>query len=335
MRGHALLIALILVGCSAVAGSSCTCFCFYGPHPLYGMNFDYPESQIRFSIEASPAGLVFFGSVFIDGHYGRTVGMNEHGLFASDQMVSPLRCPAEAEGPGEIYVWRAFYESLTSCSSVEEVGHRLDGKRLVAYPQLPLHNFFADRAGNAVILEAGEAGNVVTPVDGPFGVMTNFHNGDFTGVDPQAVHGDGADRYRIAYAALASAEVDPQAFDAAAAFELLRRAATSTGSYQTRYSLVLDPETLTVYIALERDMDRVWRVSLLDQTIETHQGFSRGTILPLDAEGVTAAELHARASDDAAASRTPQALSTWLLVLLGAGLLLAAARLLSAPNTGA
>ena len=316
-----LVITIILVALRVACGLPCTCFCFYDTQPLYGMNFDYPESEIRFSIETGAEGLVFFGSVFIDGHYGRTVGMNAQGLFASDQMVSPLRNPADEEAPGEIYVWRAFYEALTDCATVNEVRERLADQRLVSYPELALHDFFADPSSDAFVIEAGNTGNVATPIDGQFLVMTNFHNGDFRGDPPAAVRGDGADRYRIACAALASALRRPASFDVAAAFELLHRASTSSGTYKTRYSLVLDPRALVVYIALERDMDHLWRVSLRDQTIETYQGFSRYARLPLDATGVVGSLLTAYAEDDPPAAPTSQPVSAWPRVLFGTLLL--------------
>ncbi len=313
-------LAAALVGAIAHAGVACTGFAVYSGTILYGMNFDYPPNEIRFSIEEHETGALFVGSFWMEEHYGRTVGMNEHGLFASDQMVSSARAMADEPADGELFIWNAFYDGLRECKTVDGVLSWIGDRRLVQYRSLQLHNLYADPSGNAAVVESGEAGNVITEINGPFLVMTNFHNGDFRGLDLRDIAGDGAERYRVAYRYI---EENLAEFDVDQAFEVFRRTSMSTGDFMTRYSLVFDPTALEVYIALERDYDHIWKVSLVDRTIETYRGFDEQVALPLGEDGITGPTLRAYA--DVAPGPPPDqegATVRWpLLALIAGGIL--------------
>ena len=282
------MLATVLVGVITHIGAACTGFAVYSGRTLYGMNFDYPPNEILFSIEEHETGAVFIGSFWMGEYYGRTVGMNEHGLFSSDQMVSPARALVDEPAENELFVWNAFYDGLRECTSVDEVLTWIGDRRVVQYQSLQLHNLYADPTEKAMVVECGAAENVITEIDGPFIVMTNFHNGDFAGLDLDDIAGDGAERYRVAHRYI---EENLEAFDIDHGFELLRRTSMSTGDFKTRYSLVLDPMALEIYIALERDYEHIWKVSLADRTIETHRGFDERHVFPLDEAGITGPNL--------------------------------------------
>ena len=284
----AAVLAVALTGATVHVGVACTGFAVYSGATLYGMNFDYPPNEILFSIEEHEAGAVFLGSFWMGDHYGRTVGMNEHGLFSSDQMVSPARAMVDEPAENELFIWNAFYDGLRECESVDDVLILIGDRRVVQYQSLQLHNLYADPTGDAVIVECAAAENVITGIDGPFIVMTNFHNGDFAGLDLGDIAGDGAERYRVVHRYI---EENLEAFDVDHGLEVLRRTAMSTGDFKTRYSLVLDPEALEIYIALERDYDHIWKVSLADRTIETYRGFDGHHVFPLDESGITGPSL--------------------------------------------
>jgi hypothetical protein len=282
------MLAVALVGVIAHVGAGCTGFAAYSGRTLYGMNFDYPPNEILFSIEEHEAGALFVGSFLMGEYYAHTVGMNEHGLFASDQMVSPARATVDEPAENELFIWDAFYDGLRECESVDEVLTWIGDRRVVQYQSLQLHNLYADPTGEAVVVECGAAQSVITEIDGPFIVMTNFHCGDFVGLDLNDIAGDGAERCRVAHRYI---EENLEAFDVDHGFEVLRRTAMSTGDFKTRYSLVLDPEALEIYIAIERDYDHIWKVSLADRTIETHRGFDEHHVFPLDETGITGPSL--------------------------------------------
>ena len=326
MKRHgitAAVLAVALAGLIAHVGAACTGFAVYSGRTLYGANFDYPPNEIRFSIEEHETGAVFLGSFLMDNYYAYTVGMNEHGLFSSDQMVSPPRATVDEPAEDEMFIWNAFYDGLRECESVDEVVTWIGDRRLVQYQSFQLHNLYADPTGNAMVVECGATGNVITEIEGPFIVMTNFHNGDFRGLPLDDIAGDGAERYRVAYRYI---EQNVAAFDVEHGLEVLRRVSMATGSFKTRYSVVFDPQALEIYVALERDYEHIWKVSLTDQTIETYRGFDDHHVLPLDESGITGPTLQAYAPlplepeppvvvEEAARPRWP------LLALIGAGIL--------------
>jgi hypothetical protein len=316
----AALLAVALVGMAAHVGVGCTGFAVYSGRTLYGMNFDYPPNEILFSIEEHETGAVFIGSFWMGDHYGRTVGMNERGLFSSDQMVSPARATVDEPADDELFIWNAFYDGLRECTSVDEVLTWIGDRRVVQYQTLQLHNLYADPTGDAMVVECGAAENVITEIDGPFIVMTNFHCGDFVGLDLDDIAGDGAERYRVAHRYI---EENLEAFDVDHGLELLRRTALSTGGFKTRYSLVLDPEALEIYIAIERDYDHIWKVSLADRTIETHLGFDTHHVFTLDATGITGPSLQriAGTGEPSAEQEAPAIRLPSLMMLILGGLL--------------
>ena len=257
----------------------------------------------------------------MDDRHVRTVGMNERGLFASAQMVSPPRATVGAPAEDEVYVWDAFHDALRECGSVDEVLAWIGERRVVQYESLQLHNLYADPTGDAMVVESGPAGNVMTQIDGSFVVMTNFHNGDFRGLSLDDVAGDGAERYRVAYRYI---EENLETFDVDHAMEALRRVSMARGDYMTRYSLVLDPEALEVYVALERDYEHVWKASLAARTIETYRGFDDHRAFPLDSTGISGATLqaHAAALPQPSAASQRQLEPPWVLAaLVAAGVL--------------
>ena len=55
--------------------------------------------------------------------------------------------------------------------------------------------------------------------------------------------------------------------------------------------MAFDPNKKTIYISLEGDFDKIWKVSLGTQTIETFRGFESFKRELIPAEGLSAAEL--------------------------------------------
>jgi hypothetical protein len=80
---------------------------------------------------------------------------------------------------------------------------------------------------------------------------------------------DGVDRYKTVHEIIAAHRDD---FNVTLGFLALKNAAQS-GLYRTRFSGVYDPIEKVVYVALERDYDHIWKISLTEGTVETYLGF--------------------------------------------------------------
>jgi len=271
------------------------------------MNFDYPDVEIMFTINPSGDLKVFQMEFLQEGDFVPTVGMNSEGLFASCQMLYPEANGLTRAGASEVYTWQVYRESLFSFRTVEEVAEFLSDKRVVHW-NLTLHDLIADEHGDAMVVEAGDEENVITRIEGDFIVMTNFPNGEFAGKGYQDVEGVGAKRYKAAYEHILG---DKSVFDVDQALETLEKA-VSTGEWPTLCSMVFDPDNGDVFIALNRDFDRVWKVSMEAQTIENYRGVRQGKKMPLASSGIRASEL-----EEMAASRAmPWGIILGLIVIL-------------------
>jgi hypothetical protein len=283
------LFAALLAACT-LAGPftchACTGFAVYSERTLYGMNFDYDTSvPVRLLIDESE-GTRAFHVAFVMGlrSMPRTAGMNEHGLFASDQELHPMVGDASTPGPGEQCAWQLYAQALSEFATVSDINEHLKTHRMVDCPGPTLHLLFADPSGRAMIVEPGDDGNIIIPIERDYIVMTNFRNCDFSGSELADVYGVGADRYRIAHEYL---EEHFEGFDVSDGLELLER----SSSRWTRCSMVFDPTAGEVFVALEGDFTRTLRVSLEDATIETYSGFDEHASWRLGRLGVSTTEL--------------------------------------------
>ena len=59
---------------------------------------------------------------------------------------------------------------------------------------------------------------------------------------------------------------------------------------KTRCSMVFDPDKKEIFICLEGDFKKIWKISLKNQTIETHRGFASFKRNSIPAEGMLASE---------------------------------------------
>lgn len=265
---------------------ACTSFAVYSGETIYGMNFDYPEVEVRLRVRSEGDLRIFELEFQKDGLFIPTVGMNSAGLFASCQLQFPEASPARPSGPNPLFVPHAFRMAISRYRTVSEVLEFFEDRTL-AYWWQTLHNLYADRNRDAVVAEVGEGVNRLTSIEGDFIVMTNFPNADFAGLPLTEINGVGADRYRIAHQAIAA---DLQSFTWEKAFVVLRKTASS-GYWPTLCSLVLGPERGEIYVALNREYDRIWKISLNAATIEPLFGPNEGKASELPPGGILASEL--------------------------------------------
>jgi hypothetical protein len=270
---------------------ACTSFAVYSDETLYGMNFDYPDVEIRFTINTAGDLRVFQMEFEQDDGWSPTVGMNSAGLFASCQMLFPEVEGSAETSENEVFTWEVYRRALYDFVTVEDVEQYLNDRRVVHW-SVTLHDLIADPHGDAMVVEPGETANVITRIDGDFIVMANFPNGEFVSQSYEDVSGVGADRYKAAYRHILD---HLREFGRTEALEALERAVQLSGGYSTLCSMVFDPARNEVLIALRRDFDRIWKVSLEDGTIETHRGSGRSWKAQLGPAGVTATKMLANA----------------------------------------
>ncbi len=282
-----LCVLFLLLAFYAFPSLACTSFAVYRDHTLYGMNFDYPDVPVRYSIDQYAAFEVAFE---YNGNYVPISGMNEDGLFMAVQMLYPEKVDSAAGGRTDLQTFAASV--VSRFYSMEQV-HAALCNQLLANRYVSLHCMLADKSGSAAVLEPGTEQNRVTQNPGDYLVMTNFSNADAYNPDTQRMEGVDCERY---IAADAYIEQNKDSFDIEDGLETLKRTIQTEGGYPTQTSMVYDPVNGEIYIAVRGDFERIWKISLAQRTIESYRGFERPILLKLDEEGVTAQELVALAS---------------------------------------
>jgi len=281
----ALAIALIFFNTPLIR--ACTGFCVYADNPLYGMNFDFPDVEIKFIIQAHGDMRIFHMQFESEGTFISSVGMNNKGLFCSEQEQYPLLYNSNPRRNNEIYIWELYRYALSNLHNTDQLIEYLSNRKLIHSQYPSLHLLVGDVNSKAVIVEIGN-NNKITSIKNKFLVMTNFRNADFDGESSNPAYGEGVDRYKTARQYISN---NIQKFDFKHGIESLKRTVQSKGGYQTLCSMLFSPGENAVYIILKRNFDKIWKLSLNQNTIETFEGFDRYSKITLNSSGILASEL--------------------------------------------
>lgn len=285
----AILIITLCTCCTFVSVSACTAIAVYSDNTLYGFNFDYPPVDMRFDISRYNNMKVFSTSFNRSNNYEPNLEFNEEGLFGVMLMVYP-----EEQGQTYLSANEIFMPTLVSMvrteDRTEDILKNIQERKVVQYANVTLHDIFADIHGNTVIIEAKGDKNSIIKNDKNFTVMTNFYNSSYEDTDLEDIQDVGSERYKIAYKYI-NENIDK--FDVESAFECLSKVVQkpSFSSWPTQYSLVMDPVNKDIYFTIARDFDKVWKISLENETIETYIGFDEYTIAHMPINGFTLSEL--------------------------------------------
>ena len=278
-RTACILLTALLCLCTLQAGA-CTSFAVYSPQPLYGMNWDYPDAAAYLRLNQPQEYHKVFSFGF-ETEYGMATNgsMNDQGMIALIQDLHPRVDNTAAIGDDSVDDMHDFAGWIPYVfSSAQEVRALLDSGTYVANKYHTMHDLIADAAGSAFVLEEESGQNVLSLAEDGVLVMTNFPNcqiekADFSKSETALFNASGfvgVDRYLTVHEVIALNRDD---FDVARGFEALEKAAQG-GMYRTRFSGVYDPLKMEVYVALERDFEHIWKISLVGETVETYLGFN-------------------------------------------------------------
>ncbi|SCY68304.1 hypothetical protein [Desulfoluna spongiiphila] len=294
------LLSVLFVFCWVPLACACTGFAVYGEQIVYGMNFDYFSIPLKFLIE-SRGGMNVFHLAFLyektqddprfRNYYAKTCGMNDRGLFCSCQEVEPYVQGLESLGEGEGDIGDQ-YDALETCTCVDDVRRLIPSTRWVQSPGPSVHNLFADTGGHAMVTETDNRDHVITDMGGDFLVMANFPNHAMAGKPLDEVVGVGAERYRRAHTYLAAHK---QSFGVSQGFDLLGQVVCDDPGCTTLCSMVCLPRERTIYLTTDPKMEKIWKVSLGRNVIETDRGYAASIQHPLGHEGILAADLESMA----------------------------------------
>ncbi|MCB2313770.1 linear amide C-N hydrolase [Clostridium tagluense] len=280
------LICMLLIFNVAEEAYACTSFAVYANNKFYGMNFDWSDTDVNLSIKKVNGIKIFYFNVLMGGQSSQICAMNSEGLFVSIQAMYPEANVENTSGKNEI-VTPELIGVVKDKGKVKEVKEYLNNVRLTNW-HFSLHDFIADKYGDSIIVEPGNKKNEIIPTNNKFNVMTNFQNAMFVGKTYKEAHGTGDDRYRSAYEYLLE---NKDKFNLENGFQILEKTMQTSGEYKTQASMLFDPEKREIYIILKRDFNKVWKVSLDGETIETYKGFDKHIKYKLNENGMAGLNL--------------------------------------------
>lgn len=290
------LLCIVLVLLAPSTAFACTSFALYGNEIFYGMNFDYFTIPLKFIME-SRQGMTLFHLTFLfdqtiedpqyRDYFAKTCGMNSQGLFCASQEIEPFVEGQKHPGKGQSHI-DDHYEAIGRCARVSQVKKGLPDNQWIQFIGPSIHHLFADVTGQAMVTETDNSENFITDIEGDFMVMTNFANHSLRGKSCKAARGAGAERFCIAHEFLFE---NCRSFSLEKGFSLLKKARCKDKDFKTLCSLICRPETRSVYIALNLDMDRIWKIDLSSKTLETYKGYRRYQKTSLDEKGLLSSDL--------------------------------------------
>jgi len=258
----------------------CTSFVSYYGSPIYGMNFDFPDVEMRLKIVKSEAiKYICFYLKYGESYYPIT-GMNQKGDFANFQNMYVLDNEAPEVSKVKVNTLDLFLNFLQEKINLDQV-ESIENDTMLLYPEeLPLHNMFADINGKAIILEYIKGEAVQKKIIGKKIVMTNFSNfkySDNKNINPECI---GVDRYLTAYNMV---EEEKDLLDIDKAVNILRSTFQTEGDYQTRGSFIFNPLKSEIYMIINRNTNNIWKISLENETLEN---MSNHTMVKINSEGI-------------------------------------------------
>jgi hypothetical protein len=281
--------------------NACTSFAVFSKSIYFGMNFDFLDPTMKFLISTNgdirTFHLAFERAMGDLRFFVNTGGMNDKGLFAACQELQPENLhPREKTGANQ-YTFE-LYEAIGSCTYVKEIKRLAEERPLVDMPGITLHNLFADTKGRAIVTEAGKGDTAIVEKSGDYMVMTNFPIGSMAGRAPIETRGKGADRYIACHKYLERHASD---FNIENGFALLSMCRNRDPQYPTACSMVCDPQNRDVYIVLQRDFSRIWKLSMDNHQIVTWRGFKEDLemSIPTGDQGIPVCDLLAHAQSQA------------------------------------
>lgn len=283
-----LFISILISGFSCSAASASTSFTINSELPLYGVNFDVNDTDLIFRVlDKNDTKIFYVQYVGILGEemdsYLPIVAMNNKGFFVSCQIQSPAATYTYDQNIQTMEVGSLTLDAAAEYGSVDDIIIDIDGQ-LPINSEASLHSLFVDLTGATLIVEAG---NEVKKRDESFTLMTDLpfdmKENKYSGTIPEEEKA----RYESVYNYIRKNISD---FNVNKAFEVLKSSAQEWEGGGTKCSMVFDPTNREIYIAMNRNYTKIWKVLLEKATMETWKGFSKQKSVYIG-EGITSTEI--------------------------------------------
>jgi hypothetical protein len=254
-------------------------FAVYSQNTLYGMNLDNSQGEIRFRIVSDHNHKVLFIDKNIGDVYGTAAGFNDSGIFVayqylSNTLQSALLTPANFQSSFA----PVLFEN-NSLPSKKDVLTRAD------FPSVNNANLLAaDDNRNRFVIETSNGISSFQADQDKFVVLTNQLSTAVISPDENNFYHPLQQKARL------ENEINKNLADFSInyAFNALKIAQPEQDSLA---SIVIDPGKNEIYLAFDKDYEKIWMINLDGGTIETYGGFEKYHKGNIPDIGITANDL--------------------------------------------
>ena len=279
-----ILVFILFASGSQFIGSACTTFCVNSSQVFYGKNWDFDTSRkgdVVISLnEVAPdlASLNFrlSSSGFLCS------AINSAGFYVTcneDSGVGGEFDDSYAKNAVDIAALREKSVEFTDISDVKDY---IGNKNVTCFGYNE-HVFFADRNGNSCLVETDNKKTYITDGKDGFLVTTNFPL--YTLSAPDDLEQVYCYRYKNAYTEIKN---NFETFDLDEAIETLK---CSVQPDYTIYSFIYSAKENAVYLFLNQDFEKIWKISFAEKNIIAWRGFEKVVQIALDERGVLFTDL--------------------------------------------
>ncbi len=257
----------------------CTGFATYYNEPLYGMNFDFLNVDLKFSIKKYNDRKVFMFQYKQKQIDIAVAGMNSFGVFANYQVLIP----------NNIEDYHLFYEPTTAlknllnpkmkvfqtimpkilktANSVDDVKSYIKRNKFYFLPFKKIykhHSLYADQ-NESFIFELFNSNAVILPMENKYSVISNFPHVPFKETKYSETYGFNSEAYKKANDFI----IEQRGyFNVDKAMKTLELSARTNGEFKTRASIVFIPLEQKVIICFDGNYQNIWKINITKNTIE-------------------------------------------------------------------
>ena len=246
------------------------------------MDTPLPDTEFTFIIKNEKVGKVFSFNEQLN-----FLRINDKGLFCVFQSKLPSDDNYKKRlDKNEIYIL-SLSNLIKDFKKVKQVKDYLKDKKIITYSPLPdraWHALFADKYNDFMIAEIWKGKNEIVTNKQKFIVMTNFQNSVFKDKSyKDIINLPGGDRYITAYDYIRD---NINNFNIEKAWEVLKKT-KQEGSAFTICSTIFLPEENIIYVVLNREFEKIWKISIDNRTIETFKGFKTKSLIDINEKAVS------------------------------------------------
>jgi len=254
-------------------------FAVYSQNTFYGLNLDNSLGEIRFRIETNHNQKVLFIDQKINDVYYTVAAINDHGSFFAYYPI--------LETKNTIRISPTQFEKNYGQLLFERSSVPLPKEINLSVNPLIIDNsnqLFADENQNAYIIETIDGTSEIIPNQNPYEILTPINNNS----DISLAKNNFFHPYQQKIRAEIEINNNINDFSLNNGFDVLKM---TQPPQDIIASIILDPNRNQIFLAFDKDFNKIWMINLDGGTIETYAGFEKYHKGNIPNIGITANDL--------------------------------------------